>query len=493
MKKILISAVALLLTYQWVPGQTLSYELITNGLDAVTFEIGLAGLTVGDLHGDGSLDIVTIGDHGSPHVNATEAGIMVWANNGDGTNWSFLNEGDFGYGGVALGDLNNDGIVDIGYAMHHNYGTGDFGDQLIETALGNGSGAGWAPYDDGLATDGETYGMFGIDFADVNHDGLLDLASNSFGCCNGFRVYQNNGNGTWSPTFAKDGGNANQWCKFGDFNNDGNPDLIVATDGTQLWSSDGAGHFTALQNGLALGFNIDFDVADVNNDGAADIAVEKSGSAQVYYFDLAANIWKSISTGLPTRGVQGIRLADMDMDGNPEVVLWSSRLISIYHASTDFTWTQIASFAIAETALAGIAIGDFDHDGFNDITYLASAGSGDNQLRVYRHVPDNPQLSLIPIFPKGEEHFLGGSAQFIQWLSSVPATDSATVSIQFSSTGPAGPWTNVVKDAPNSNRYQWIVPTLDSSNCYLRYRIRSSSGSQKVTILRPFSVSTASY
>ena len=179
----------------------------------------------------------------------------------------------------------------------------------------------------------------------------------------------------------------------------------------------------------------------------------------------------------------------MDMDGNIEVVLWGSRSISIYKADPNFNWSQIASFTISETALAGMTIADFDHDGFNDVTYLASTGSGDNRLRVYLHVPENPKLNIIPLFPKGSEHFIGGSAQFVQWLSSVPPGDSATMAIQFSATGPNGPWTKVVKRAPNSNRYQWIVPKVDSSSCYLRYKVTSSNATR--TTLRPFSISMA--
>lgn len=469
--------------------QGLSYTLITSGLDAVTFEIGLTELEAGDVDADGDIDLVTIGDHGSPRVNATEAGIMVWKNNGNGTSWSLVKQGDFGYGGVALGDVNNDGIMDIGYAMHHNYSGDDFGDQLIETALGDGSGAAWTPYDDGLATAGETYGMFGIDFADVNNDGLLDLASNSFGCCNGFRVYQNNGDGSWTNVFRKDGGNSNQWCQFGDFNNDGNPDLIVALDGGQLWINDGTGHFTSMQDGLVLGWNIRFDVADVNNDGAKDIAVVKSGAAQVYFFDSGSSTWQSISNGLPTRGVQGIGLADMDMDGSIEVVTWSPRAISIYKADQDFQWSQIASFATSETLLAGMTIADFDHDGFNDIAYLGSTNSGDNKLRVYLHVPNNPQLKILPVFPKGSERFTAGSVQFVQWLSSVPLTDSATVTIDFSSNGPTGPWTRVITNAPDSNRFQWTVPMTDSSTCFLRYRIKTSSATKTIRTRLPFTIS----
>mgnify|MGYP003694570699 CR=1 FL=1 len=116
-----------------------------------------------------------------------------------------------------------------------------------------------------------------------------------------------------------------------------------------------------LQGGLSLGFNIQFDVADVNNDGAKDIAVGKSGSAQVYFFNTTTSTWQSISTGLPTRGVQGVKLADMDMDGSNEVVVWSSKNISIYKSDPAFQWSQIASFTISETAVSGIAVADFDH------------------------------------------------------------------------------------------------------------------------------------
>ena len=84
-------------------------------------------------------------------------------------------EGDLGYGGIAVGDANNDGYLDVGYGMHHNYSSTDLGDQLIEVALGNGTGQGWMPWDDGLATAGEDWGMFGTDFGDIDNDGDLDF------------------------------------------------------------------------------------------------------------------------------------------------------------------------------------------------------------------------------------------------------------------------------------------------------------------------------
>jgi hypothetical protein len=83
-------AVAAILIGKSSIAQNLSYTLVTSGLDAVTFEIGLTELEAVDVDRDGRIDLVTIGDHGSPRVNATEAGIMVWKSNGAGTDWSLV-------------------------------------------------------------------------------------------------------------------------------------------------------------------------------------------------------------------------------------------------------------------------------------------------------------------------------------------------------------------------------------------------------------------
>jgi len=130
-------------------------------------EEGKTELELADFNGDGYLDLVSVGDHGSPYFNSDEHGIMVWLGNGAG-NWTVHQSGNFGYGGCAAGDLNRDGLMDLAWGVHHNYTSSDFGNQLIEAALGDGSGASWTPWDDGLATSGEDWGMFATDLADFN-------------------------------------------------------------------------------------------------------------------------------------------------------------------------------------------------------------------------------------------------------------------------------------------------------------------------------------
>ncbi|MCK4818649.1 VCBS repeat-containing protein, partial [bacterium] len=160
----------------------------SSGLNNPDWDTGNTEIEFADLNQDGYVDIISIGDHGSPNINTNEHGVMVWFGDGAGT-WSVEMNGNFGYGGIAVGDVNRDGLWDVGYGMHHDYSSTDFGDQLIETALGDGTGVNWTPWDDGLATNGEDYGMFATDFADINNDGYLDIGSLSFGSGNGFHIY----------------------------------------------------------------------------------------------------------------------------------------------------------------------------------------------------------------------------------------------------------------------------------------------------------------
>ena len=481
----------------------LNYTAVTNGLSTVSFEGGNTEMEIGDVDNDGDLDIISIGDHGSPNVNATEGGIMVWKNNGTGTAWSLLQNGNFGYGGCALGDVNNDGKMDIGYSMHHNYSATTFGDQIMEVALGNGSGSNWTPYDNGLATNGETYGMFGTDLADVNSDGLLDFGANSFGCCNGMRIYKNNGTGAWSQNWGVSGGNSGGLFKFGDFNNDGNVDFATSNEWGVIWKNTGAGQFT--QSQMQTGFLpsssgqycdlIRYDIADVNNDGAKDVAIINilDSLVQVFTFSNSQNKWLNISNGLPVNHAYGsevwnVALADMDMDGKCDMVLFQSDSILIYKGDGAGNWSKAGKINVAEAWYTAVNLGDFDHDGYTDIVYLGSPSiGGNNSFRVYLHNVASHALSIVPNFPQGNECFQPNSVQFIKWTSSVPS-GPATITIEFSSTGNAGPWTALATNAPNSGIFQWTTPAVSSTNCFLRYTIKSGSSTQTVLLSAAFGI-----
>lgn len=489
----------LLLTFSMlslVASAQLNYQLVTQGLTAVTFEIGYSEIEVADVNNDGHSDIVTIGDHGSPNFNATEHGIMVFRGNATGTSFSLVKTGSFGYGGIAIGDVNNDGFKDAAYAMHHNYATNDFGDQLIEVALGNGTGQSWTPWDDGLASNGETYGMFGIDLADVNNDGWLDVGSNSFGFGAGLHVYKNNGNGTWTQTDGVLGGNAKHWAKFGDFNRDGKTDLATASEWGVIWSNDGTGYFTGMQNGFTQEWYIEFDIADFNEDGAQDmVLVDSYNQLQAWRYNTTNSSWVNCSSGLPTNSTfMGCSVHDMDFDGFQDIVAWAPGMILVYKGNGGTSWTQIASIPITETQFSCINTGDFNHDGLGDIVYLAktSTMNADNYLKVYLSTSANANLSLQPVFPQGNECFMPNSVQFLSWGASVPMSTTATVTIEFSQSGPAGPWNAIATNIPNSGVYQWTTPQVSSNNCFLRYTITNGNSTQIVSTSLPFGIGDCS-
>ena len=154
---IAFASVALVLFYAFRFGSSLpsiSYVESSSGLQSIALDGGRTEIEMADINDDGNIDLLSIGDHGNPFVNTQEHGIMVWFGNGTAANWTLFQNGNFGYGGIAIGDVDNDGKLDVGYGMHHNYSSSDFGNQLLEVALGDGSGQNWTPWDDSLATRG---------------------------------------------------------------------------------------------------------------------------------------------------------------------------------------------------------------------------------------------------------------------------------------------------------------------------------------------------
>ncbi len=477
---IVFSAISLFARQDHGAKTNLSYTRLTSGLNVPQFKSGRSDFVMNDINDDGHVDLLSIGDHGSPGIH--QNGIMVWFNDGQGS-FTFYQTGNFGYGGIAVGDVNNDGFKDVGYSMHHNYSSTNFGDQLIEVALGDGTGMNWTPYDEGLATNGEFYGMFGTDLGDVNNNGLLDLASIAFGSGPGFHVYLNQGDGSWTPSFGLLGNNSDYLIQFADLNNDGYLDFIAGHALGTAYFGDGNGDFTNNDNGLPYyGFYSSrhgISVGDVNNDGSHGLAfINDQGGVEVWEFDQDDDIWVNYSGNLPTSGsFQRTQLFDMNADGYTDVMAYGNRTFQLWLGDGQGNWTPDATFQTdfpSGAARAFRAGGDLNQNGHGDIVILANEGTwitNQNKLYVYAENTVPSELWIRNLYPKGHEKFYPGSVRFIEWASAVPDNAPSYVKIEISANGPDGPWALVADSLPNNGRHQWHMPNHASENCHLKLTV----------------------
>lgn len=206
-----------------------------------------------DINGDGILDLITAGRATiNGHGYAT-------ARLGDGSG-SFNNAISYATGDIAYDlevvDLNGDDKLDLI--------TSGAGSQVI-VRLGDGSGSfGTAQTFTGIST-------FNIALGDVNGDELLDLVGDQGG---EVRVHLGDGAGSFNfgSTFASLSGNARD-SELVDLNQDGTLDLVLMENSVaSVFLGNGVGSFTFLQT-LSVGpiAGRQLDVADVNGDGLLDI------------------------------------------------------------------------------------------------------------------------------------------------------------------------------------------------------------------------------
>jgi hypothetical protein len=488
-----------------VTSSALDYQSSNTGLNVVTYESGRSDFKFGDVNGDGNVDIVSIGDHGSPNIGTNEHGIMVYFGDGHG-NWTVTMTGNFGYGGATLGDVNNDGFMDVAYGCHHNYSSSDFGNEMFEVALGNGTGMSWTPWDDGLSqfqSSQDWYGKFGTDLGDVNNDGLLDAVANSFGSGTGVHAFLNNGNGTWTTSLNALPANRNtdMLVDFCDFNNDGNLDIASGYGEAVAFLGDGQGGWTNLSGSLPIVENTystwpTVTAGDVNGDGGDEFCYRSNASGGVFVmlrWDTLTNALVVADFCPPVLYNRRVQLCDMNGDGRTDLVVGYDGVLRILVQSGDPsnpTWTEAYSHAIAgfQGWNALRVGGDVDHNGYPDIAAFYKVGDV-NRLEILKETTVATALSIRPVNPNGNETFHAGAVRFLDWAAAVPAADSVgRVDIWYSLTSSTGPWLPAAQNLPNNGRYQWTVPNANSQTCFLKYRIIAGPDTAVSTTTTPFRI-----
>jgi uncharacterized repeat protein (TIGR01451 family) len=174
---------------------------------------------------------------------------------------------------IAKGDFNNDGKLDL--VVLNEEVPGVTPTTKLSVLLGTGAGGFGPPHTVDLG--GQTRDLAVGDF---NGDGNLDVVAIVFGQTNNVKIYLGDGKGNLNPLAIFTAGGLAASVAVGDFNGDGKPDLAVANENSNnvsilLGLGNGLfGPTTQISgNGLALFSANRVVIGDFNNDGKQDLAV----------------------------------------------------------------------------------------------------------------------------------------------------------------------------------------------------------------------------
>jgi hypothetical protein len=306
---------------------------------------------IGDINGDGHLDI----------INLSRVDTSVESFWGDGAG-AFESDGV-----VMLGMQGYPDTVRLGAIADDTLDLFVHMEGPVELWVVRGDGAGNWPSPQ--VYDG-TY-VRAIDMADFNGDDVLDIA---YIGASYLEVRLGMANETYAaPTpYGENTGNV---LRIADLSGDGNLDIYTAGYGStelEIYSGLGDGAFQS-ELTLVTGSPIaGIDVGHLDSDEYLDLVLTTAEDLRVFYGEARGGISSTPGTIIP--GALGrVRTADIDADGVDDLVTHTSELVDIRFGVGDTTFTAATNFACS-AYLRNLEIGDLNEDCVPDLVGPMGAG-----------------------------------------------------------------------------------------------------------------------
>jgi hypothetical protein len=350
----------------------------------------------GDYDNDGDLDLAVSGS-----ITSTTDITRVYRND----NNSFVNATGTSITGamesaVAWGDFDNDGDLDLansGYIYES--------DAYVNRIYRNDQGA-FHTINAGIT------GVEGGSFAwgDYDNDGDLDLAVSGEGTEIFTRVYQNY-NGSFVNATGRTiiGCSWNGTLSWGDYDNDGDLDLALCGYRTstnyvaRIYRNDQA-TFCDLNAGMTGVERGSLAWGDYDNDGDLDLTVggdTGSGLITRVYRNTNGSFANATATTLPGIGnYASLAMGDSDNDGDLDLFLagdTGSGYIARLYLNNGGTFAKAAGSGGTGVSGCSVSLGDYDNNGILDLALAGDTGS-QRITRIYRFVTTS-QANAAPQAP----------------------------------------------------------------------------------------------
>ncbi len=384
-------------------------ELSNTGLENKS----LGSIATGDLNNDGYLDAITTGIDESSELSTS-----LYINDQDGS-FTKLNVDltPLYNATIAFGDYNNDGFLDILLS-------GEGYDPLSSLWKNNGDLT-FTEVEVGLADLGGT----NAEFRDIDNDGDLDvLLSGSIRNEDGsyssdLRLYSNEGNDSFVEvelsftSYAVVG-------SLGDFDNDGDLDIVTGGGALEVYSNNGDGSFSSPID-LGLSFtsgNIKW--FDFNNDGYLDIMLAGNSITDVL-INNQDNSFRRLEGSFDILPRQKIDLRDYNSDGYIDLLLvgtedfsTNSFVAKIYDNSGS-SFSENSSISLPQLGSGDGNWFDVDNDGDLDLILTGEEVQGANVKKtvVYRNDGNDNTYSTnsIPNAPSELSWVWADNATIFSW------------------------------------------------------------------------------
>jgi len=326
-------------------------------------------LGLGDWNGDGKLDL----------ASAAGRWLTVHLGNGDGSFGSAeLYYAGFEPHSLTLADLDRDGVLDAITPVYYSYHGGPFASSLsVLLGVTNGTFPNDVPYSTEQPANQ-------VALSDLNEDGFQDLVTLSNRTVG---VYLATGNGAFAPQQLVWNDSQNRLLNLvaGDLNADQHADLAFTTDVGSLVLLFGRGDGTvSVRPPLRLDARADgLVLLDANRDSLLDIALNFPDLQSVGVLLNNGDGTFALGRKYPTSNAQyAITSADLNADGKADLVTWGGETLSILLGAGNGSFARRVNYQNGAGTLVAV---DFDQDGKQDLLTTSGGfslllGAGDGTL-----------------------------------------------------------------------------------------------------------------